>query len=98
MMGAIALQDFALALLVGLITGSYSSIFIATPLLAMLKEREPKYKAMKARRASAAELGQMSHKGANAPSVTTPRSSDAPPVDPTTTLTHPPRPRKKRRR
>ena len=98
MMGAIALQDFALALLVGLITGSYSSIFIATPLLAILKEREPKYKAIKARRATAAELGQMSHKGANAPSVTTPRSADAPPVDPTTALTHPPRPRKKRRR
>ena len=31
MLGAVALQDFALALLVGLITGSYSSIFIATP-------------------------------------------------------------------
>jgi preprotein translocase subunit SecF len=37
-LGAIALEDFSLALLVGLITGSYSSIFIATPLLAMLKE------------------------------------------------------------
>ena len=58
-MGAIALQDFALALLVGLITGSYSSIFIATPLLAMLKEREPKYRAVKQRRANAAELGQI---------------------------------------
>ena len=36
-MGAVTLREFALALLVGLITGSYSSIFIATPLLAMLK-------------------------------------------------------------
>jgi preprotein translocase subunit SecF len=37
------IKDFALALFVGLITGAYSSIFIATPLLAVLKEREPRY-------------------------------------------------------
>ncbi len=49
LMGATALEDFALALLVGLITGSYSSIFIATPILAVLKEREPRYKALKAK-------------------------------------------------
>jgi preprotein translocase subunit SecF len=49
MLGAVALQDFALALLVGLITGSYSSIFIATPILAALKEREPKYRAVRQR-------------------------------------------------
>ena len=49
LMGATALEDFALALLVGLITGSYSSIFIATPILAALKEREPRYKALKAK-------------------------------------------------
>lgn len=36
-MGAVALQEFALALLVGMISGVYSSIFIATPLLAWLK-------------------------------------------------------------
>ncbi len=34
------LKDLALALLVGIIAGTYSSIFIATPLLAQLKERE----------------------------------------------------------
>ena len=49
MLGAVALQDFALALLVGLITGAYSSIFIATPILAVLKEREPKYRAIRQR-------------------------------------------------
>ncbi len=42
--GAIALQDFSIALLVGLISGAYSSIFIATPILALLKEREPRYR------------------------------------------------------
>ena len=35
------LQDLALALFVGMISGAYSSIFIATPLLAQVKERDP---------------------------------------------------------
>ncbi|HJS50053.1 MAG TPA: hypothetical protein VJ745_06990, partial [Gaiellaceae bacterium] len=35
--------DFAFALLVGIGAGSYSSIFLAAPLLAMLKEREPEF-------------------------------------------------------
>jgi preprotein translocase subunit SecF len=37
LMGAVALQEFALALLVGMVSGVYSSIFIATPLLAWLR-------------------------------------------------------------
>ncbi len=49
-LGAITLREFALALLVGLLTGSYSSIFIASPLLAMFKSREPRYRSF-ARRA-----------------------------------------------
>ena len=44
---ATTLKDFALALLIGLITGVYSSLFIATPLLAVLKEREPRYTAIR---------------------------------------------------
>jgi len=39
-LGAVTLQEFAIALLVGLIVGSYSSLFVATPLVAYLKERE----------------------------------------------------------
>lgn len=42
-LGAKALEDFGLALFIGLSTGAYSSIFIASPLLALLKEREPRY-------------------------------------------------------
>ncbi len=42
-LGAPALSDFGLALFIGLTTGAYSSIFIASPLLAVLKEREPRY-------------------------------------------------------
>jgi preprotein translocase subunit SecF len=52
--GALALRDFALALFVGLLTGAYSSIFVATPLLAWWKEREPRYAALRER--SAAQL------------------------------------------
>jgi preprotein translocase subunit SecF len=48
-MGASALQEFALALLIGLFSGAYSSIFIASPLLALLKEREPRYRDIKRR-------------------------------------------------
>lgn len=41
------IKDFALALFVGLITGAYSSVFIATPFLAILKEREHRYAAIR---------------------------------------------------
>ena len=49
LLGAATLEDFALALLVGLAASAYSSIFIASPLLALLKEREPRYASIKAR-------------------------------------------------
>jgi preprotein translocase subunit SecF len=52
-LGASALQDFGLALFVGLTSGAYSSIFIASPLLALLKEREPRYAEIRKRLASA---------------------------------------------
>jgi preprotein translocase subunit SecF len=50
--GGLALRDFALALFVGLITGAYSSIFVATPILAWLKERQPRYRALRERAAA----------------------------------------------
>ncbi len=40
-LGSGSLKDLALALFVGMAAGAYSSIFIATPLLATLKSREP---------------------------------------------------------
>ncbi len=40
-LGSGPLEDLGLALFVGMVSGAYSSIFIATPLLAQLKEREP---------------------------------------------------------
>ena len=48
-LGATALDDFGLALFVGLTTGAYSSIFIASPLLAIMKEREPRYSEIRRR-------------------------------------------------
>lgn len=43
-LGASTLEEFGLALFLGLLSGAYSSLFIATPLLALLKEREPRYR------------------------------------------------------
>lgn len=42
-LGAPTLRDFALALFVGIAAGTYSSIFVASPLLAVWKEREPEW-------------------------------------------------------
>jgi preprotein translocase subunit SecF len=49
LMGALVLQEFAVALLIGLLAGAYSSLFIASPLLALLKEREPRYRDIRRR-------------------------------------------------
>ena len=49
LLGAGTLKDLSLALFVGLATGTYSSIFIATPILASLREREPAMKALSKR-------------------------------------------------
>ena len=42
-LGGSTLKDFAFALIIGVTSGAYSSIFIAAPLLTMWKEREPEY-------------------------------------------------------
>jgi preprotein translocase subunit SecF len=47
LLGASTLKDLALALFVGILTGAYSSIFVATPILSMLKEREPRYRSVR---------------------------------------------------
>lgn len=61
-LGAGMLNDISLALFVGLAAGAYSSIFIATPLVADLKERDPQMKALakrvRAKRAAAAAKGE----------------------------------------
>jgi len=47
--GSSELQDFAFALLIGVASGAYSSIFIASPVLTHWKEREAVYRARRAR-------------------------------------------------
>jgi SecD/SecF fusion protein len=48
-LGGATLKDFAFALLVGVASGAYSSIFIASPVLTHWKEREPIYEARRLR-------------------------------------------------
>jgi preprotein translocase subunit SecF len=49
LLGTGTLNDLSLVLFVGMLSGTYSSIFIATPVLADLKEREPQYKELATR-------------------------------------------------
>jgi preprotein translocase subunit SecF len=68
-LGAGELKDLALVLFVGMLSGTYSSIFIATPVLADLKEREPKYKELTVkvkRRASGGRAAQRAAASATA--------------------------------
>jgi preprotein translocase subunit SecF len=62
-LGAGSLDDLSVALLIGLASGAYSSIFIATPLLCDFKEREPTYqqlaKRVSARQAKEARDGRL---------------------------------------
>ena len=61
LLGVGTLKDLALVLFVGLAAGAYSSIFLATPIVADLKEREPEVQALRrrvlARRSSLARQG-----------------------------------------
>jgi SecD/SecF fusion protein len=55
--GGETLKDFAFALIVGIASGTYSSVFIASPVLSHWKQREPVYQARERRLLS--ELGQV---------------------------------------
>jgi preprotein translocase subunit SecF len=85
--GGSTLKDFAFALFIGVASGAYSSIFIAAPMLALLKEREPRYAQIRLRAARATTRGQGAAAGAavarsprtGATTATTRRTSPAPP-------------------
>ena len=81
-LGAVALQEFAVALLVGILAGTYSSIFVASPILVALKLREPEWAR---RRELARKSGEV---GSVAEAATTLAASSY-------SRTAPPRPRKK---
>ncbi len=106
-MGAVSLREFAVALLVGMLTGAYSSIFVATPLLTMLKEREGRYSNMRGQLTTGAELAYLVASGSTVGAKPVRRHhtdaegheiAQVSPAVPTALLTHPPRPRKKKRR
>ena len=101
--GAVALQEFALALLVGMATGAYSSIYIATPILGMLKERSSEYASKRGELSLGKDMATLmatgapvSRRSAARNAQTTPDTQPLPAVD--AILSHPPRPRKKSRR
>ncbi|MEZ5166680.1 MAG: protein translocase subunit SecF [Acidimicrobiales bacterium] len=48
-LGALTLQEFAIALLIGILVGGYSSISVASAAVAFLKEREPAYASIRQR-------------------------------------------------
>lgn len=103
-MGAVALQDFALALFIGLIVGAYSSFFVAAPLLTLLKEREPQYRDVRRRIEARGGDALAIPKGVTAGAEAVPATGAAVPAHPgnggrgpvtTSGRVIPPRPRKK---
>jgi preprotein translocase subunit SecF len=110
-LGAITLREFALALLIGMLSGVYSSIFVATPMLAGLKSgtgrRESRRERLTGDELRAAVVGAgvnraVSNEGDGGEDVHDPHDDEERttavhrPAD--QLLTHPPRPRKKKRR
>ncbi len=104
-MGATSLQEFAIALLVGMLTGTYSSIFVATPLYAVMKNREQKYAAVADQVVKGAEMAALfvhstsraAQKAASG-EVAASRAAQVLKNSAGNVLTHPPRPRQRRRR
>jgi preprotein translocase subunit SecF len=79
LLGAGPLKDLALALFIGVAVGAYSSIFIAPPLLAGFKEREPAMQALAKR--VAARAGKASTAGDTTGSSVSSRKAAATPED-----------------
>lgn len=99
-LGAVTLQEFAIALTVGIGIGVYSSIFVAAASVKWMKEREPRNIALrerlanaKAADAKAAEAGDATTKGA--PAAVGSAAASATASTYVHSANHPPRPRKK---
>jgi preprotein translocase subunit SecF len=97
-MGATTLQEFGVALGIGLIVGAYSSLFIAVPAVIAMKEREPHNRDVRERLGGNQGMLVTDNAVATpAPSaVATPSAGRTVPITPAGT--HPPRPRKKGKR
>lgn len=100
-MGAAALQEFALALTVGIVVGAFSSILIASPVTVWLKEREPRYREIRARvtgRGGPAPDGVPAEVPGAAPAAAAKRSVTPGQAPSLSGRPIPPRPRKKGKR
>jgi len=64
LLGVGELKDLSLVLFIGILSGAYASICIATPVLAQLKEREPQYQALAKRVATRASGGRAAKRAA----------------------------------
>ena len=102
LLGASTLSEFAIALLIGMVTGAYSSIFIAAPLLAVLKDRSVEWRDRRWARAVGEPLQAMVMGGL--PAGRRVRGDEPEPgesravADAASVLNHAPRPRRKKRR
>ncbi len=96
-MGAATLEEFAIALFVGMVVGAYSSILIAPPVVIFFKEREPRYRKVRERieaapSASSGTRSTSSGEGASASvSTTSSASTSSAPSKPTAPGAVPPR-------
>lgn len=93
-LGAVTLEEFAIALLVGLISGAYSSVFTAAPMLALLKRNDPRFAARARPARTPASVA--AHRDDLEPAAAT--LAGRLPVSGTSPGTIAARPRKKRRR
>jgi preprotein translocase subunit SecF len=114
LLGATTLEEFAVALIVGLLVGAYSSIFVATPVVVWLKEREPANVEIRQRLAERGHGRPTAEESAEVAASTTPviaaepgrdgRAGPKPvapavvPARPSGSAKVPPRPRKKGKR
>ena len=73
------LEQLALVLFIGMLSGTYSSIFIATPVLADLKEREPQYQALAKRVSVRASGGRAAKRSAARAPAGAPAGAVTPP-------------------
>jgi preprotein translocase subunit SecF len=72
--GGDTLKDFAFAMFVGVAIGAYSSVFLAAPLLAVLKLRERRYQQLEVRRAARDRSGPAERAPAASSAAATPTS------------------------
>ena len=77
LLGVGELKDLSLVLFIGILSGAYASICIATPVLAQLKEREPQYQAL-AKRVATRASGSRAVKRAAARAPVTGRPAGSP--------------------